>query len=94
VGLIAHPIYGVNMNDIQTAGEEPRKFDSSFVLRVTFKRMLFNIETSIKKTFSRIQEFENHPELSNEVFKALSQLNYLQTQIQNLQKSMGNQNES
>lgn len=82
------------MNDIQTAGEEPRKFDSSFVLRVTFKRMLFNIETSIKKTFSRIQEFENHPELSNEVFKALSQLNYLQTQIQNLQKSMGNQNES
>ncbi len=82
------------MSDIINAGEEPRKFNSSFVLRVTFKRMLFNIDTSIKKTFSRIQEFENHPELSNEVFKALSQLNYLQTQIQNLQKTMGIQNES
>jgi hypothetical protein len=81
------------MSDLNNAGEGPRKFHSNFVLRVTFKRMLFNIDTSIKKTFDRIQEFENHPELSNEVFKALSKLNYLQTQIQNLQKAMGITNE-
>ncbi len=65
-----------------------RKFDSRFVLRVTVKRMQDCVESSLAKTFNRIQEFQDSPDKSSEVFKALSGLHQLKKQLEIIQKSM------
>lgn len=65
-----------------------RQFDANFVMRVTLKRMKECVDSSLQKTFSRIQEFQDSPEKSNEVFKALGSLHQLKTHIETIQKSM------
>ena len=45
-----------------------------YVLRTTVKHMRKSIDTSIKKTFERIQEFDGNQEKSQEVFKTLASL--------------------
>ena len=51
-----------------------RPFSSKYVIQLTLKNMQECITKSINKTASRIAEFENNPEKSQEIIVTLSNL--------------------
>jgi len=64
---------------------DKKPFNISFVLRATVKHMRKSIDISIRKTFSRIEEFDGDQEKSTEVFKTLSVLHNMRAQLDTFQ---------
>lgn len=63
----------------------PKPFSMGYVLRTTAKHMRKDIDVSIRKTFDRVQEFENDPVKSKEVFQTLSHLHQMRKQLDDFQ---------
>ena len=60
-------------------------FDHDYVIKITLEHMKNSISISIQKTISRIPEFEDNAEKSEELKRtllSLSNLNYLINQIE------------
>jgi hypothetical protein len=53
------------------------EFTREYVLAITRKHVLHDIDTSINKTLKRIGDFEGNSEISFEVLKTLNQLQQL-----------------
>jgi hypothetical protein len=65
--------------------DKQKPFDAGYVLRVTAKHMRKSIDISIRKTFSRVAEFDGNKEKSAEVFKTLSILHTMRKQLDDYQ---------
>lgn len=62
-----------------------KPFSMDYVLRTTTKHMRKSVDISIKKTFSRIAEFDGNAEKSKEVLETLSALHAMQRQLDGFQ---------
>jgi hypothetical protein len=65
--------------------ESEKPFSVGYVLRTTAKHMRKSIDISIRKTFERVKEFEDNPEMAQEVFKALASLHAMRKQLDDFQ---------
>jgi hypothetical protein len=65
---------------------ENTPFDRSYVLRLTSKHMRSAINTSIRKTFDRVDEFKDDPEKSAEVYSTLDVLHHMNKLIDDFQE--------
>ena len=52
-----------------------KPFSFEYVLRTTVKHMKVCVDTSLKKTYDRIKDFEGDSEKAAEILKTLSALN-------------------
>lgn len=52
-----------------------KPFSFEYVLRTTIKHMKACVDTSLKKTYDRIKDFEGDSEKAAEILKTLSALN-------------------
>ncbi len=64
---------------------DTKPYSMGYVLRTTAKHMRKSIDISIRKTFSRIAEFDGNQEKSQEVFKTLAVLHAMRKQIDDFQ---------
>jgi hypothetical protein len=87
-----------SVNPVVSTTKEPAPFDAEFVLKVTLRNltpaikrvqqavdsMYRTVDRSVEKTLSRVPEFEGNIEKSNEIFKALSDLQAIRKQLDEL----------
>jgi hypothetical protein len=66
-----------------------KPFTMRFVLRVTLNNMRKAIDFSIQRTFARASEFTDDPEKSSEVFRTLSQLHTMRSNLEKVFNSIG-----
>ena len=59
-----------------------KPFSIEYVVMTTARHMLKSIDTSIKKTLERIQEFDGNREKSEEIFKTLSVLHMMKRDVE------------
>jgi hypothetical protein len=65
--------------------EIDKPFSMAYVLRITAKHIRKSIDISIRKTFSRVAEFADNREKSEEVFLALSKLHEMRKGLDDFQ---------
>lgn len=59
-----------------------KPFSIEYVISATKKHMLKSIDISIRKTITRIAEFEGDRDKSEEVFRTLSELDGMKKQLE------------
>jgi len=67
--------------------EQDKPFSIGYVLRTTAKHMRKSIDISIRKTFERVGEFSEDRAKSEEVFRTLSHLHQMRTDLDSFQKA-------
>jgi len=62
-----------------------KPFSQDFVIKTTLKNMQKAIDISVNKTLSRVSEFADNPEKSNEIFMTLGNLQTMKKSLENIQ---------